>query len=125
MTDSVLGSIAGYDNLSDSAKALFAEVLQDQVGGLTGTTFTPITGGTLAIGQGVGGVVQGVVVTNTGAAVTAELNAGSLQVNVGLPAGVAVAFQGQPTAVAPAAGQAYVSGLIEDAMGPAASVAKD
>ena len=32
MTDSVLGSIAGYDNLSDSAKALFAEVLQDQVG---------------------------------------------------------------------------------------------
>lgn len=125
MTDSVLGSIAGYDNLSDSAKALFAEVLQDQVGGLTGTTFTTITGGTLAVGQGAGGVVQGVVVTDAGAAVTAELNAGSLQVNVGLPAGVAVAFQGQPTAVAPAAGQAYVSGLIEEAMGPAASVAKE
>ena len=125
MTDSVLGSIAGYNNLSNSAKALFAEVLQDQVGGLAGTTFTPITGGTLAVGQGAGGVVQGVVVTDTGAAVTAELNAGSLQVNVGLPAGVAVAFQGQPTGVAPGTGLAYVSGLIEDAMGPEASVAKD
>src|SRR5574344_1239706 len=117
MTDSVLGSIAGYDNLSDSAKALFAEVLQDQVGGLTGTTFTPITGGTLAIGQGAGGVVQGVVVTDAGAAVTADLNAGSLQVNVGLPAGVAVAFQGQPTAVTPDTALAYVNGLIQDAMG--------
>lgn len=125
MTDSVLGSIAGYNDLSNSARALFAEVLQDQVGGLAGTTFTPITGGTLAVGNGAGGIVQGVVITDTGAAVTAELNAGTLQVNVGLPAGVAVAFQGQPTAVAPAAGQAYVSGLIEDAMGPAASVAKE
>ena len=125
MTDSVLGSVSGYDNLSDGAKALFAEVLQDQVGGLASTTFTPVPGGTLAVGQGAGGVVQGVLITDTGAAVTAELNAGSLQVNVGLPAGVAVAFQGQPTAVAPAAGQAYVSGLIEDAMGPEASVAKD
>ena len=125
MTDSVLGSVSGYDNLSDGAKALFAEVLQDQVGGLAGTTFTSISGGTLAVGQGAGGFMQGVLITDTGAAVTAELNAGSLHVNVGLPAGVAVAFQGQPTAVAPAAGQAYVSGLIEDAMGPEASVAKD
>lgn len=124
MTDSVIGSLAGYNNLSDEAKALFAEVLKDQVGGLAGTTFTPITGGTLAVGQGAGGVVQGVVVTDAGAAVTAELNAGSLHVNVGLPAGMAVAFQGQPTAVAPDTALAYVNGLIQDAMGSEESIPK-
>lgn len=125
MTDSVLGSVSGYDNLSADAKGLLSNLLQDQVGGLAATTLTPITGGTLAVGQGAGGIVQGVVITNTGSAVTAELNAGSLQVNVGLPPGVVLAFEGLPTAVAPTAGQTYVSDLIERAMGPEASFAKE
>jgi Ca2+-binding RTX toxin-like protein len=121
MSESLVGS--AYVGLSNDAKALVDSILGDTVGGDVQTTSLQ-GGGTLITGTGAGGVVQGVVLTTTGQAVTAELSSGSLQVGITLPAGLTMAFEGLPAAVSPAAAKSYLNNLIAEAFGSGESTAK-
>ena len=114
MSESLFGGAASvYQALSDSTKDLVDSVLADTVGGKV--TVSSVGSGTLVVGTGGDGEVQGVLV-GTNSAITGELKAGDLVITVALPASVALAFEGPPASVTPETAQAYFESVINEAL---------
>lgn len=119
-SESLVGG--SYDDLSPATQQLLDAVLGDTVGGLV--TTTNIAGGILIVGTGAGGVQQGAVISQSGAAITGEIEAGALTLSIALPAGISLAFEGPSGPVSAQEANTYITNLI-DAAFPASSTDPD
>ncbi len=113
--ESILGG-AGGDTVSEDTKALLASFMTDTIEGTS--TVADLAGtGFMVTGIGSTGELQGVV-SSGDVAVAAEIKDGSMTLNVALPSGVSIGFQGLPGDVTAEVAQTYMQSQIDAVLDP-------